>query len=836
MGIFSRIAKYVEKKKLDKYWEMVSRINSLEGDFENLTDAELRAKTDEFKERYREGETLDELLFEAFAVVREAAKRTLNMRHFDVQLIGGIVLHEGKIAEMKTGEGKTLVATMPAYLNALTGKNVHIVTVNDYLAKRDATWMGPIYEFLGLKVGYLQNLMPELERKQVYECDIVYGTNSEFGFDYLRDNMVYTVDDMVQRGHYYAIVDEVDSILIDEARTPLIISGPSERSADLYIKFARFVPRLKEGEDYEVDHKTRTVNITLSGIAKVEREFGVKNLYDPRNIKLLNHLHQALRAHVFFKRDVDYVVKDGEVIIVDEFTGRLMYGRRYSEGLHQAIEAKEGVLIREENQTLATITLQNYFRMYEKLAGMTGTAATEAEEFRVIYGLDVVVIPTNRPMIRIDHEDVIYKTEKAKFKAVVEEVKRRHLKGQPVLVGTISIEKNELLSSMLKKAGIPHQVLNAKNHELEAQIIAQAGRLGAVTVATNMAGRGVDIILGGNPPDPDEAEKVRQLGGLCVIGTERHESRRIDNQLRGRSGRQGDPGESKFFVSLEDDLLKRFGYERVQNLMERLGLPDDTPIEHPLISRTIETAQKQIESYHFNIRKRLLEYDDVLNRQREAIYGLRKKIILNGLQDEIFEEFIDEISKRLAGEFAVKGTLPEEWDYDGLSAYLKENLGVELDKKSLESTNEYELYENIKSALIEKYRKKKEELTSEVSAEVERIILLRTIDYWWREHLYDMDYLKEGINLRAYGQKDPLVEYKIEGYKLFQNTMQMIQEQSLMYFYNVQVAVEDISKEKKESSRGTQKLTASSSRKVGRNDPCPCGSGLKYKKCCGRNL
>lgn len=836
MGIFSRIAKYVEKKKLDKYWEMVFRINALESDFENLTDAELRAKTIEFKERYRNGETLDELLFEAFAVVREAAKRTLNMRHFDVQLIGAIVLHEGKIAEMKTGEGKTLVATMPAYLNALTEKNVHIVTVNDYLAKRDATWMGPIYEFLGLKVGYLQNLMPASQRKQVYECDIVYGTNSEFGFDYLRDNMVYTAEDMVQRGHYYAIVDEVDSILIDEARTPLIISGPSERSADLYVKFARFVPKLKQGEDYEVDYKTRTVNVTLSGIAKVEREFNVKNLYDPRNIKLLNHLHQALRAHVFFKRDVDYVVKDGEVIIVDEFTGRLMYGRRYSEGLHQAIEAKERVPIKEENQTLATITIQNYFRMYEKLAGMTGTAATEAEEFRQIYGLDVVVIPTNRPMIRIDHEDVIYKTEKAKFKAVVEEVKRRHLKGQPVLVGTISIEKNELLSSMLKKAGIPHQVLNAKNHELEAQIIAQAGRLGAVTVATNMAGRGVDIILGGNPPDPDEAEKVKQLGGLFVIGTERHESRRIDNQLRGRAGRQGDPGESKFFISLEDELLKRFGYERVQNLMDRLGLPDDTPIEHPLISKTIETAQKQIESYHFNIRKRLLEYDDVLNRQREAIYGLRKKIILNGLQSQIFEEFIDEVSKRLASKYAVKGILPEEWDYTGLSLYAKENLGVDLDKTSLESKNESELYEKIRSVLMEKYRKRKEELTPEISAEVEKIILLRTIDYWWREHLYDMDYLKEGINLRAYGQKDPLVEYKIEGYRLFQHTMQMIQEQSLMFFYNVQVAVENFSEEKKESKPVTQKSVTSASKKIGRNDPCPCGSGLKFKKCCGRNL
>lgn len=836
MGLFSKIANYLEKKKLDRYWEKVWRINELEEEVSKLSDSELKAKTDEFRKRLKDGESLDDLLYEAFAVVREAARRTIKMRHFDVQLIGGIVLHEGKIAEMKTGEGKTLVATLPAYLNALTGKNVHIVTVNDYLAKRDATWMGPVYDFLGLTVGYLQNLMPENERKAAYSCDITYGTNSEFGFDYLRDNMVYSKDEMVQRGHYYAIVDEVDSILIDEARTPLIISGPSERSAELYIKFARFVPRLKEGVDYEVDYKTKTVNVTLSGIEKVEREFNVKNLYDPRNIKLLNHLHQALRAHVFFKRDVDYVVKDGEVIIVDEFTGRLMYGRRYSEGLHQAIEAKEGVPIKEENQTLATITIQNYFRMYEKLAGMTGTAATEAEEFRVIYGLDVVVIPTNRPMIRIDHEDLIYKTEKAKFKAVVEEIKRRHEKGQPVLVGTISIEKNELLSSMLKREGIPHQVLNAKNHELEAQIIAQAGRLGAVTVATNMAGRGVDIILGGNPPDEKEAEKVRELGGLCVIGTERHESRRIDNQLRGRAGRQGDPGESRFFVSLEDELLKRFGYERVQNLMTRLGLPDDTPIEHPLISKTIETAQKQLESYHFNIRKRLLEYDDVLNRQREAIYGLRKKIILEDLQEEIFKEMIEDVARRLSESFGIKGVDSEEWDYDGLVQYVKESLGIFIEKEDVYASSQPELFENIKNLLLQRFEEKKRELTDEISAEVMKYVLLRTIDYWWREHLYDMDYLKEGINLRAYGQKDPLVEYKIEGYKLFENTLHMIQEQSLMFFFNIQVVPEDSSIQRSDVAKAAPGKQISSNKKVGRNDPCPCGSGLKYKKCCGRNI
>jgi preprotein translocase subunit SecA len=834
MGLFSRISRMLEKKKLDRYWDMVARINSLEEDVEKLTDAELRSKTDEFKLRLQNGENIDDILFEAFSVVREAAKRTIGMRHFDVQLIGGIVLHEGKIAEMKTGEGKTLVATLPAYLNALKGENVHIVTVNDYLAKRDAHWMGPIYEFLGLKVGFLQNLMPEAERKKAYQADITYGTNSEFGFDYLRDNMVLSEEEMVQRGHFYAIVDEVDSILIDEARTPLIISGPSERSADLYIRFARFIPRLKEGIDYEVDHKTKTVTVTLDGIEKVEKEFNVRNLYDPRNIQLLNHLQQALRAHVFFKRDVDYVVKDGEVIIVDEFTGRLMYGRRYSEGLHQAIEAKEGVPIREENQTLATITIQNYFRMYEKLAGMTGTAATEAEEFRHIYGLDVVVIPTNRPMIRIDHEDLIYKTEKAKFKAVVEEIKERHRKGQPVLVGTISIEKNEMLSRMLSKEGIPHQVLNAKNHELEAQIIAQAGRLGAVTVATNMAGRGVDIILGGNPPDPEEAKKVKELGGLCVIGTERHESRRIDNQLRGRAGRQGDPGESRFFVSLEDELLKRFGYERVQNLMTRLGLPDDTPIEHPLISKTIETAQKQIESYHFNIRKRLLEYDDVLNRQREAIYGIRRRIILENAQEDIFLSFVEETAKELSEEFGVKGVHPEEWDYESLSVRLRELTGEDVSKDQLISDNPYELFEKIREFLLGAFNEKKEELTEEMSSEVIKFILLRTIDYWWREHLYDMDYLKEGINLRAYGQKDPLVEYKIEGYKLFQHTLQMIKEQSLMYFYNIKV-VEDDSVRRDHSDVKPAAQPSGSRVKVGRNDPCPCGSGLKYKKCCGKN-
>jgi preprotein translocase subunit SecA len=833
MGLISKFTEYVEKKKIDAYRARVERINALEPEMAALSDADIVAKTAEFKQRLANGESLDDLLYEAFALVREASKRTIGLRHFDVQMIGGIVLHEGKIAEMKTGEGKTLVATLPVYLNALTGKGVHVVTVNDYLAKRDAEWMGPVYRALGLTVGYLQNLMPEPERKRAYQCDVVYGTNSEFGFDYLRDNMALDVSEQVQRGHHYAIVDEVDSILIDEARTPLIISGPSERSANLYRTFARIVPKLKEGEDYEIDYKTRTVLITDSGITKVERELGVSNLYTPDNLHLLNHLQQALKAHTLFKRDVDYMVKDGEVIIVDEFTGRLQYGRRYSEGLHQAIEAKEGVEIKEENQTLATITLQNYFRMYEKLAGMTGTAATEAEEFRKIYGLEVVVIPTNRPMIRIDHEDLIYKTEDAKFRAVVEEIKERHERGQPVLVGTISIEKNEKLSSLLKKHGISHQVLNAKNHEYEAQIIAQAGRLGAVTVATNMAGRGVDIILGGNPPDPEEAARVRELGGLCVIGTERHEARRIDNQLRGRSGRQGDPGESRFYVSLEDDLMRSFGYEKVAALMERLGLPDDMPIEHPLISRTIETAQRQIESHNFNIRKHLLEYDDVLNKQREYIYGLRQRILEKQDIEETVAQYLDELIDSWIATFIPKNSEPDYWDVSGLAHEFEGVVSRALDIERIGAmSNEYEL----KDYLIEEAQKalaaRREALGDELFAELERILLLQNIDYWWREQLYDMDYLREGINLRAYGQKDPLVEYKIEAFQLFNNTLQLIKENFFRYLFHVEVVTEEAPAPApaRRAGAGAQPV----SRKVGRNDPCPCGSGKKYKKCCGR--
>lgn len=836
MGFLSKIVEILENRKLRGYEERVTIINALEDEMMELTDEELRHKTIDFKRRLEDGETLNNILPEAFAVVREAARRTVDMRHFDVQLIGGMVLHDGKIAEMKTGEGKTLVATLSVYLNALTGKDVHVVTVNDYLAKRDAEWMGPIYKFLGLSVGCLQNMMPDHERRKAYQCDVIYGTNSEFGFDYLRDNMAMSLDDIVQRGHHYAIVDEVDSILIDEARTPLIISGPSERSAKLYSTFARIVPRLKDGIHYEVDYKTRTATITDDGISKVEQELSIKNLYHPSNIHLLNHLNQALKAHALFKRDVDYVVRDGEVIIVDEFTGRLQYGRRYSEGLHQAIEAKEGVSIREENQTLATVTLQNYFRMYEKLAGMTGTAATEAEEFKHIYGLEVVVIPTHKPMIRLDMNDLIYKTEEAKFKAVVEEIVRRHKEEQPVLVGTISIEKNEKLSSLLKKMGIPHQVLNAKNHEQEAQVIAQAGRLKGVTVATNMAGRGVDIILGGNPPSTEEANEVVKLGGLHVIGTERHEARRIDNQLRGRSGRQGDPGSSQFFVSLEDELMKAFGYEKIKGLMERLGLPDDIPIEHPLISKTIETAQKQIESQNFNIRKHLLEYDDVLNKQREVIYRERRKILGQEDLSEDLKNFLDDLVKGLVEEYLPKSVDAEVWDREGLRQTFEALTGDPLDLsfeniESVESASEF-----LKNKLLEIYDKKEKEITPELMREIERILLLQNIDYWWREHLYDMDYLREGINLRAYGQKDPLVEYKIEAYQLFQNTLHSIKENFFKYLFHLQVVPEEIalqpahvSKEKKPSR------ILAGKQKVGRNDPCPCGSGRKYKKCCGKN-
>ncbi|MCS7172387.1 MAG: preprotein translocase subunit SecA [Armatimonadetes bacterium] len=873
-----------EDAAVRRYLPAVQRINGLEPEFERLSDEALRAKTEEFRTRLRSGETLDDLLPEAFAAVREASKRTLGLRHFDVQLIGGIVLHEGKVAEMKTGEGKTLVATLPVYLNALLGRGVHVVTVNDYLSRRDAGWMGPIYHTLGLRVAAIAhefsglydpayqdpkphaddrlNHFRPISRREAYLADVTYGTNNEFGFDYLRDNMALRPEDIVQRELYYAIVDEVDFILIDEARTPLIISGQLEESTRKYYEFARLVRRLRLGEDYTVDEKLKTATLTEAGIRKVEQMLGVDNLTDPEHLDLMHHVHQALRAHACYKRDVDYVVKDGQVIIVDEFTGRLMFGRRYADGLHQAIEAKEGVRIERETQTLATITLQNYFRMYEKLAGMTGTAKTEEEELRKIYGLEVVVIPTHKPMIRVDLPDLVFKTEAAKWRAVVQEIKECYQKGRPVLVGTRSIEKSEMLSRMLRQEGVPHQVLNAKYHEREAEIIAQAGRLGAVTIATNMAGRGVDILLGGNPPDPEEAEKVRQLGGLHVIGTERHEARRIDNQLRGRSGRQGDPGSSRFYVSAEDELLRLFGGERIAAIMDRFRIDEDTPIESPLLTRQIEAAQKRVEQYHFDIRKHLLEYDDVMNVQRQTLYRERRKVLFG---ENLRENVLDMMERVVAEvvETYCPASLPrEEWDLEGMLQELEqlapvpEILAISL--QDLAGRSREETQEILTTAVLRAYEAKEEAVGPEVMREVERIVLLSHIDRKWIDHLYAMDELREGIGLRAYGQVSPLVEYQREAYEMFQQMLRAIQSDTVRDLLRVRVERE-IPRVLRPVARITAQagpdadrilgaLPASTDRaatppkpqpvvvgaKVGRNDPCPCGSGKKYKKCCGR--
>jgi preprotein translocase subunit SecA len=833
LGILNKILGNSNDREVKKLNIIVEDVNRWEPEIEKLSDKELRKKTDEFKERLSEGETLEDLLPEAFAVVREVSKRTLGMRPFDVQVLGGIVLHQGRIAEMKTGEGKTLVATMPAYLNALTGKGVHVVTVNDYLARRDSEWMGKIYNFLGLEVGLIVHDLDYEARKKAYNADITYGTNNEFGFDYLRDNMVLYKEQMVQRPLNYAIVDEVDSILIDEARTPLIISGQAEESTDIYYKFARFVPRLKEGEDYNVDEKAHSVMPTEKGIKKAESFLGVENLYDEENMELLHHFQQALKAHALMKIDRDYVVKDGQVIIVDEFTGRLMFGRRYSDGLHQAIEAKEGVKVEHESKTLATITFQNYFRMYKKLSGMTGTAATEEEEFRKIYGLDVVVIPTNKPMIRVDYPDVIYKTEKGKFEAVVNEIVECHKRGQPVLVGTVSIEKSELLSSMLKRRGIPHQVLNAKYHEKEAEIVAKAGQRGAVTIATNMAGRGTDIVLG---------EGVAELGGLHIIGTERHEARRIDNQLRGRSGRQGDPGSSRFYVSLEDDLMRLFGSDNIKSIMDRLGLEEDQPIEHSLITKAIENAQKKVEARNFDIRKHVLEYDDVMNTQREVIYSQRRKVLEKEDLKESIKQMIVDVIDRLLEIYAGKEIHPEEWDIKGLSEYMADIFQIRdvIDSASLENMSR----DDVRDTLIEKaqaaYEKKEEELGSETMRELERFIMLKVVDQKWMDHIDAMDQLREGIGLRAYGQRDPVIEYKIEGYDMFQEMIKNIQEDTLRYLFRVQVKAAPQMQQRaynvSYSHGGSEekRQPIRKEKKIGRNDPCPCGSGKKYKKCCGR--
>jgi len=866
------------EREIKKMQLVVMAINDLEPRLEKLSDQQLKAETQRFKQRLAAGETLDDLLVEAFAVVREVSKRTIRLRHFDVQLMGGIVLHQGKISEMKTGEGKTLVATLAIYLNALTSRGVHLVTVNDYLAKRDTLWMGPIYHFLGLTVGCIQheaaflydpespvaderyrNLRP-VSRQEAYLADITYGTNNEFGFDYLRDNMAVHPEERVQRPFYYAIVDEVDSILIDEARTPLIISGPAEESTEMYYVIDGIIPHLRPDADYHVDEKLRTATLTEEGVGKVEKMLGVSNLYDERHIGLVHHVNQALRAHTLFRHDVDYVVKDREVIIVDEFTGRLMPGRRYSDGLHQALEAKERVPIANENQTLATITFQNYFRLYEKLAGMTGTAATEAEEFWEIYQLEVVVIPTHKPMIRIDYPDVIYRTEREKFQAIVEEVERLYRIGRPVLVGTISIEKNEKLSELLKHRGIPHQVLNAKYHEKEASIIARAGQKSAVTIATNMAGRGVDIVLG---------EGIVGLGGLHVIGSQRHEARRIDNQLRGRSGRQGDPGSSRFYLSLEDDLMRIFGSEKIGRVMDTLGLEEGQEITHHLITKAIERAQKAVEAQNFEIRKHLLEYDNVMNTQREMIYEQRR-IILEGenLREYVLEMIEDVVNGYLAI-YTNPELPPEDQDWKGLMDCIQQIFPTSFSSDELIS---FPKPDTVRKLMMEKikdvYEEREKELGSSIMRQLEKIVTLHVVDSKWKDHLYAMDRLREGIGLRAYGQIEPLQAYKKEGYEMFQQMVERIKEDVARYIFRVQVVAEkpatysrwptDASPVRVGASdkisaptnlpfaRRTppwgspisqfsgQEISLRKRRKIGRNDPCPCGSGKKFKKCCGR--
>ncbi len=845
----ANILKFGEGKRVKKYSEIINAVNNLEKDISSLPDSRLAEKTSEFKQRYENGGTCEELMPEAFAVVREVAKRTLNMRHFDVQVMGGIVLFEGKIAEMRTGEGKTLVATLPVYLNSFTGKSTHLVTVNDYLARRDSEWMGGIYKFLGLKVGLIQHGMQAFEKKQQYRSDVVYGTNNEFGFDYLRDNMVMSKEDMVQNGHWYAIIDEVDSILIDEARTPLIISGVAQGTTDIFKKFAYIVPQLKINEDFEIDEKAKTAAVTENGVERVERILNIENLYSPSNYLYIHALNQSLKAYYLFKRDVDYMIKDNQVVIVDEFTGRLMPGRRYSEGLHQAIEAKERVKIRDENQTLATITIQNYFRMYEKLAGMTGTALTEAEEFRHIYNLETVVIPTNRPMIRKDLPDLIYKTEEIKFNKVVEDIVSRYEKGQPVLVGTISIEKSERLSSMLKRRGVPHEVLNARYHEKEAEIIARAGQNKAVTIATNMAGRGTDIVLGGG---------VVELGGLHVLGTERHESRRIDNQLRGRSGRQGDNGSSQFYLSTGDDLLRLFGSERIYKVMEAFNFPDDLPIQNAMITRSIENAQRQVESRNFEIRKHVLEYDDVMNKQREIIYTKRKNILERDDLKEIILDTIKDVIEKSVDTTINPSDYPEKWDLDTLSSQMSPLFSGDIisdvinrDKISGCKWNPGTLKEKLVEKAYKIYDEREMKYTPDVMRRLEKIISLNVIDSMWRGHLLEMDYLKEGIGLRAIGQRDPLVEYRREAFNLFRELIDEIKFDTVRLLYNVRVVKkEEQEKMGVEKPVGVANLTASGpsktgastrqagtvtrKKKIGRNDPCPCGSGKKYKNCCGR--
>ncbi|GAA0498989.1 preprotein translocase subunit SecA [Salinibacillus aidingensis] len=833
-GLLKKVFGDGNTRQLKKLETTAEQIEALEPEIKKLSDDGLRKKTEEFKQRLEKGETLDDILVEAYAVVREGARRVLNMRPFHVQLLGAIALHNGDIAEMKTGEGKTLASTMPAYLNALSGKGVHIVTVNDYLADRDAKEMGELYQFLGLTVGLNANGMSKEEKKEAYAADITYGTNNEFGFDYLRDNMVLYKEQMVQRPLNYAIIDEVDSILIDEARTPLIISGSASRSENMYLRADQFVRTLKNEEDYTYDEKTKNVQLTEEGNNKAERFFNIDNLYDLSNVSLTHHITQALKAHVIMQRDADYVVQEGEVVIVDQFTGRLMKGRRYSDGLHQAIEAKEGMQIQKESMTLATITFQNLFRMYQKIAGMTGTAKTEEEEFRNIYNMNVVVIPTNKPITRDDRPDYIYKTMDGKFRAVVNDIKERHEKGQPVLVGTVAVETSELISKMLKKARVPHNVLNAKNHFREAEIILEAGKQGAVTIATNMAGRGTDIKLG---------DGVVERGGLAVIGTERHESRRIDNQLRGRSGRQGDPGISQFYLSLEDELMRRFGSDNMKSMMERLGMDEDQPIESKMVSRAVESAQKRVEGNNFDARKTLLAYDDVLRQQREIIYQQRYEVLESDNLREIVEGMIQSTVERVVGSYTAED-VPEEWNLDGLVSYVNSNLleENELSQNMLKGLEPEEITEHIINMIKQKYDEKEQEISSEQMREFEKVILLRTVDTKWMDHIDQMDQLRQGIHLRAYGQNDPLREYQMEGYSMFEQMVADIEEEVSRYIMKAQIRD---NLQRQEVVKGTQAVSGGGEEKqkkrrpyvksqaVGRNDPCPCGSGKKYKHCHG---
>ena len=906
MGLIEKIFGNYSQKELKRIDPTVKKVLALEDKYRQMSEEELRSQTAVLKERLANGETLDDILPEAFAACREACDRVLDMRPYPVQIIGGIILHQGRIAEMKTGEGKTLVETLPAYLNALTGKGVHIVTVNDYLAKRDSEWMGKVFSYMGLSVGLVIHGVENDDRREAYASDITYGTNNEFGFDYLRDNMVTYKENRVQRGFNYAIVDEVDSILIDEARTPLIISGRGDKSTDLYQKADRFVRTLtaikvKEHDDkeetddvdadYIVDEKANTATLTPRGAEKAEKYFNVENINDADNMTLLHHINQAIKAHGVMKRDVDYVVKDGEVIIVDEFTGRLMLGRRYNDGLHQAIEAKEGVTVARENRTLATITFQNYFRMYHKLSGMTGTAMTEADEFREIYGLDVVEIPTNKPVIREDMPDVVYKTEAAKFRAVIDEIVDAHAKNQPVLVGTISIEKSEILSSMLKKRGIPHNVLNAKHHDREAEIVAQAGMPGAVTIATNMAGRGTDIMLGGNAEflakaemrkqgyDEEminaatayfetgaedilaaralyrelykkfkeeiapKAEEVRNAGGLYIIGTERHESRRIDNQLRGRAGRQGDPGKTRFYVSLEDDLMRLFGGERLQSLMTTLKIDEDMPIDAKLISSSIESAQRKVEGRNFEMRKNVLKFDDVMNKQREIIYGQRSKVLEGeDLKSEIAKMRAESVEKT-ADIYLATDEDKENWNLNGLrdyySGWLLTDGDLRFDKDEFEKLKKEDVVRIIRDRMEERYAAREKEFGEETMRELERVALLRNVDLKWMDHIDDMSDLKQGIYLRGYGQHDPVVEYRIEGFEMFDSMIEAIREDTVKMLLTVRLRAEEPKREQvavpmESGGDGTAPQRPAAKKKVGRNDPCPCGSGKKYKHCCGR--